>query len=182
MTYLKHNKADIALIQESHFKAEQAMKLKFGWVGHVFHSSFSSKRNGVVILIHKNLNFSLVKQIKDNQGRMICLQANINGKNIVLCNIYAPTIADPNFFHYVNKTLGELEGDIILAGDFNQVWDAFIDRSRFTGPTMVKDRDAIHLLSEDNSLVDIWRMTNPKEREYTFFSTVTKHTQGLICF
>lgn len=35
MTYLKHNKADIAFIQESHFKAEQAMKLKFGWVGHV---------------------------------------------------------------------------------------------------------------------------------------------------
>lgn len=140
----------------------------------MFHSSFSSKRNGVVILIHKNLNFTLIKQVKDNQGRMICLQANINGKNIILCNIYAPTIGDPNFFHYVNNTLGEMEGDIILAGDFNQVWDAFIDRSQFTGPSMVKDRAAIHMLSEDNSLIDIWRLTNPNEREYTFFPNCHK--------
>ncbi len=51
MIYLKHNKADIAFIQESHFKSGEALKLKFGWVGHVFNSSFSSKRNGVVILM-----------------------------------------------------------------------------------------------------------------------------------
>ena len=76
--------------------------------------------------------FKLVRQVKDNEGRMICLQANINGKNIILCNIYAPTIGDPNFFHEVNKTLGEMEGDVILGGDFNQVWDPFIDRSTFT--------------------------------------------------
>lgn len=60
-------------MQESHFKSEEAMKLKFGWVGHVFHSSFSSKRNGVVMLVHKNMAFNLVKQVKDDEGRMICL-------------------------------------------------------------------------------------------------------------
>lgn len=33
---------------------------------------------------------------------------------------------------------------------------------------------AIHMLSEDNSLVNIWRLMNPHEREYTFFSHCRK--------
>lgn len=63
-----------------------------------------------------------------------------------------------------------MEGDIILAGDFNQVWDPFIDRSKLIGQLSSKDKDAIHMLSEDNGLVDIWRSVNPCEREYMFFS------------
>lgn len=50
MTYLKHNKVDIACIQESNFKSEEAMKIKFGRLEKVFHSLFSSKQNAVVIL------------------------------------------------------------------------------------------------------------------------------------
>lgn len=76
-----------------------------------------------------------------------------------------------------------MEGDIILAGDFNQVWDAFIDRSTLTGPSSIpKDRAAIHMLSEDNSLVDIWRLTNPHEREYTFFSHCHKSCSRIDMF
>lgn len=63
-----------------------------------------------------------------------------------------------------------MEGDVILAGDFNQVWDVFIDQSRFTGPPITKDRAAINMLSEDNGLVDIWCLINPSEGEHTFFS------------
>ena len=120
LTYLKHNNADIAFIQETHFVNEEAVKLKRGWVGHVFHSSFSSKRNGVIILVNKNLNFILLKEVKDGEGRMVCAQALINGTTMTLCNIYAPNKGDPIFFNEVNKTLGEMEGQIILAGDFNR--------------------------------------------------------------
>lgn len=170
MTYLKHNKADIAFIQETHFVKEEADKLKRGWVGHIYHSSFSSQRNGVIILVNKNLNFVLLKEVKDDEGRMICIQALVNGTKVTLCNIYAPNKCDPNFFHEVNKTLGEMEGQIILAGDFNQVSDPFLDRSKYSGPRIPKDRAAMHMISEDLGLVDIWRLINHSEREYTFFS------------
>lgn len=170
MTYLKHNKVDTAVIQETHSKGEEALKLKYGWVGQVFHSSFSSKRNGVAILVDKNLNFILTGEIKDVEGRTVCQQAMINGTAVVICNIYTPNIGDLNFFHKLNKTLGELDGQIILAGDFNQVWDAFIGKSKYSYQTCPKDRAAIHMMSEDHGLVDIWRLVNPHERKYTFYS------------
>ena len=47
---------------------------------------------------------------------------------MVLCNIYAPSKEDPTFFKDVNKVLGEMEGQIILAADFNQVMDVFLDK------------------------------------------------------
>lgn len=120
--------------------------------------------------MNKNLSFILLKEVKDDEGRMICVEALINGIKMTLCNIYAPNKADPNFFHELNKTLGETEGQIILAGDFNQVLDPFLDKSKFSGQIMPKDRAAIHMISEDMGLVDIWRLIHHSDREYTFYS------------
>ena len=89
----------------------------------------------------------------------------INGTTMTLSNIYAPNKGDPHFFHEVNKTLGEMEGQIILAGDFNQVSDPLLDRSKFSGPIMSKDRAAIHMIGEDMGLVDIWRLINHSDRK-----------------
>lgn len=129
-----------------------------------------SLANRVLILVNKNLNFILLKEIKDNEVRMVCIQALINGTKMILCNIYAPNKGDLDFFHEVNKTLGEEEGQIILAGDFNQVSDPLLDRSKFSGQTTAKDRAAMHMIIEDLGLVDIWRLINHSDREYTFFS------------
>lgn len=138
-------------------------------MGHVFHRSFSSKRNGVIILVNKNLSFILLREVKDDEGRMICIKALINGIKMMLC-IYAPNKGDPSFFHEVNKTLGETDGQIVLAGDFNQVSDPFLDRSKLSGPTTSNDRAAIHMICVDMGLVDIWRLINYNDREYTFYS------------
>lgn len=88
----------------------------------------------------------------------MCLQATTNGTAVVLCNTYTPNVGDPNFFYKLNKALGELDGQIILARDFNQVWDAFIDKSISRDQTNPKDRAAIHMMSEDHGLVDIWHI------------------------
>ena len=171
LAYLKARDAQIAFVQESHIAEDtEAQKLKTGWVGQVFHSSYSSKQNGVMILVHKNLSFVMLNQHRDREGRFICVEALVNGIRTVLCNIYAPNKEDPDFFHDVNRRLGELEGQIVLAGDFNQVWDGVVDKSKFRGRPSPRDREAIHMLAEDLGLVDIWRLVNPREREYTFYS------------
>lgn len=42
------------------------------------------------------------------------------------------------------------------------------DITTINGPLMT-DREAIHMLKEDMAPVDVWRLINPREREYTFF-------------
>lgn len=80
LLYLKHKQVDIAFIQETHLQDDEAKKFKRDWVGQVYYSSFSSKRNGVLILVHKRLNFSMLKEYKDGNGRIICIEANMGEK------------------------------------------------------------------------------------------------------
>ena len=58
-----------------------------------------------------------------------------------------------------------MEGQIILAGDFNQVSDPLLDRSKLSGPIMSKDRAAIHMIGKDMGLVHIWRLINHSDRK-----------------
>lgn len=67
LLYLKHKQADLAFIQETRLKDDEAKK--WDWVGQVYYSSSSSKKNGVLILVHKRLNLSMVKEFKDANGR-----------------------------------------------------------------------------------------------------------------
>lgn len=171
LSYLKSHHTDVAYIQETHFENEnEALKLKRDWVGKVFHNSVSSKSRGVAILINKRLNFVLLQEFKDENGRYLCLQALINGVQVVLCNIYAPNRDEPNFIHKVNKMLGSLQGHVLLGGDFNNVSDEYIDRSANNVSSITKTGLALNSLKEDVGLVDIWRLVHPLEREYTFFS------------
>ena len=117
------------MIQETHLQGLKVEKFKVGWVGHLFHNSFSNKRNGVVTLVHKNISFIVLKQTKDAEGIIICVEAVVEGVPLVLCSIYAPNKGDPSFFHEVNKILGDSEGEIFL--DFNEVMDPILYRSLF---------------------------------------------------
>ena len=178
LTYLKHKQADIVFVQESHLKDEEALKFKRGWVGQVFSSSFNSKQNGVIILINKRLSFVMLGETKDEAGRIICVDALINGVKVVLCNVYAPNKDDPIFINEVNRILGAKEGHIIAAGDWNQVICPVLDRSKYRATAPPRDRTAIHMLMEDVNLVDVWRLVNPNEKEYTFYSHCHKvHTR-----
>ena len=55
--------------------------------------------------MNKNLRFILLKEVKDDEVRMIEVQVMINGMKMTRYNIYVPNKGDPNFFHEVNKTL-----------------------------------------------------------------------------
>lgn len=171
LTYLRSKNTDVAFIQETHFRKEdEALKMKRDWVGKVFHNSVSSKSCGVAILINKRLNFVLSREFKDSDGRILGLEAKINGVKVVLCNIYAPNKDSPVFIHKVTKMLGGLDGQIILGGDFNQVIDDHLDRSKIRPGSAGSSRTALCSLQEDLGLIDIWRLVNPREREYSFYS------------
>ena len=56
------------------------------------------KVRGVAILINKGLQFRLRKEVKDEEGRIIIILAEIQGQTLILANIYAPNVDHPNFF------------------------------------------------------------------------------------
>lgn len=63
-----------------------------------------------------------------------------------------------------------MDGHIILGGDFNQTLDDYIDRSKTRTGATPKDRQTLHILQEELGLTDVWRLVNPKQPEYTFYS------------
>ena len=102
------------------------------------------------------------------------MRTSMKGVKVILCNIYVPNKGDPHFFHGINKVLGDMDGQVILAGDFNEVMDPILDKGRSKGPLSTKDREANHMLNEDMGLTDIWRLTNTHGREYTFCSSLSQ--------
>lgn len=102
LTYLKSHSTDIAFIQETHLSEREHAKLKRDWVGHVYHSSFSTKSRGVAILINKDLMFKLITEEKDKNGRFILINCEVNMSGITLVNVYGPNHDDPLFFKIGN--------------------------------------------------------------------------------
>lgn len=68
---LKKEKADIALLQETHLCDAEHAKLRRAWVGQVYFSSFKSNSRGTAILSHKNVPFIIDKNTSDPEGRFI---------------------------------------------------------------------------------------------------------------
>lgn len=86
----------------------------------------------------------MVNQHKDSYGRILVVEALINGVKVILCNLYAPNKENTLFFHEVNKYLGNTDGQIILGGDFNQKLDDQLDRSVVRTGTHPRDGAALH--------------------------------------
>ena len=98
LTHLSKLEADIALLQETRLEEIEAMKLRRGWVGQVYFSPAVHKKNGVVILVHKRLNATLVSQEIDTDGRWIFIKLLIDQIPISILNVYGPTKVDNQFF------------------------------------------------------------------------------------
>lgn len=162
----------------------EAMKLCNGWVGHVYYSEGSSNSRGVAILNNKNLQFKFLKQVKDNLGRIIMILVEIQGQEIILANIYAPNIEDPEFFVDLKRKFQAMGShDLVLAGDFNLVMDPVLDHSGVTVRRATRADLTLHRICRTMGLVDIWRVLNPSSRDYTFFFHLcTRYNLGLTYF
>lgn len=72
--FLKKEKIQTALIQETHLNDKEHSKLKRDWLGLVYYSSFTSKSRGVAILVHKSLPLTEVEVKADTLGRYIMIK------------------------------------------------------------------------------------------------------------
>lgn len=171
--HLKHLNTRIAILQETHLKLSDQLRLRCGWVGQVHHSSFNSKARGVAILVHKFDPLSVTKVISDPNGRYIIVLGKINKNNLALVNIYGLNWDDEDFFKKVFFLLPDLNtSQLILGGDFSFCLDPSLDRSSNKTLSISKSSKIIHTFMQQYAVSDVWRYFNPNARQFSFFSPV----------
>ena len=117
---------------------------------------------------------SIRNKLSGNNGCILILDIDIDDKNFILINLYNPNTEAEQL-----KTLSKLtemltklhltqNNKIICAGDFNLLFN--IKLQSYGGNPVCKKRFVrkIFELKETDNLTDIWRIRNPKAKQYNF--------------
>lgn len=168
---LRHSHADVAFIQETHFKNNKLPLLQNKIYLLTYHSpNPKNKSRGVSILISNKLPWKYQDSIKDPMGRFIFLRGSI-GEPKVMATIYAPNERQDAFLRVTLEKLSEFsEGQLILGGDFNipliPSEDTSSSSSSIQSGHLKRPTDSIIKAQ----LINVWRLQHSGERDYTFYS------------
>ena len=168
--HIGRKKCDICFLQETHIDSiDKARMWETEFGGKLFCSNDTAKAKGVAILIKNNLEFILEKCETDNEGRIVCIKAKIQGKTVVLCNVYEPNSDCPEFYHRVIKVINLMEDKemLILGGDFNLVMNVKKDRLN-PSTNNEKSLAVLQEFMDNENINDIWRIRNPDKQTFTW--------------
>ena len=173
-TWLKTNHSGITFLQESHSTSIDELKWIREWGGEIYFSHGEFNARGVAILIPQNMNSKFIYKngYKDNFGRFILINCEIEGKALTLINIYCPTkdnqTAQISFLDMVKSKLEEYsDTNIVLGGDLNTYLNVQLDKKGGKTELLSTYAQQISNMCTEYSLVDIWRVRNPIELKFT---------------
>ena len=172
VSWANQQKCDITFIQETHF-TKQMQDTLFKELGkNIFRSDGTSNSRGVAIWIKDRINFKIIDEHKDSDGRFILINIEINENIYTLVNIYAPNRSRErnSFFKTVKSYINKYGlGQTILGGDFNDIW-SLIDTKNKTKSSKKIDKPVTGLkgLIKSCKLIDIWRSRNKNLRQFTW--------------
>ena len=167
--YLKGKKYSIYCLQETHFTEEMHSIITSKWGYKAFFNSSSSNKKGLAILINNNFEFTFVKLIVDDKGDYMILQLKMNDQTITLINLHSPNNDDPAFYDRVRGEIKSIRNqELIVAGDWNLVLNPELDSQNYKHTNNPKCREKVIDLTNELSLVDIWRELNAQCKRFTW--------------
>lgn len=167
--YLKGKKYSIYCLQETHFTEEMHSIITSKWGYKAFFNSSSSNKKGLAILINNNFEFTFVKLIVDDKGDYMILQLKMNDQTITLINLHSPNNDDPAFYDRVRGAIKSIRNqELIVAGDWNLVLNPELDSQNYKHTNNPKCREKVIDLTNELSLVDIWRELNAQCKRFTW--------------
>ena len=99
------------------------------WRGKIIFAHGNSKSKGTAILIRQSFACEVKTTYADSTGRFLLTEIEMNDKNLVICNVYAPNKDDPNFFDtFFSKVNNFSNANLILGGDWNLVLNDLLDK------------------------------------------------------
>ena len=146
-----------------------------GWKK-TFHANGNRKKVGVAILISDKIDFKIKNVTRDKEGHYIMIKGPIQEEDITIINTYAPKIGAPQYIRQLlTATEEEIESNTIIVGDFNTSLKP-MDRS--SKMKINKETEALNDTIDQIDLIDIYGTFHPKTADYTFFSSLHKHSPG----
>jgi exonuclease III len=143
------------------------------WDGNIFFANGTSRKRGVAILLPKDMEYNLLDEKRDPDGRYVALKLETEGKLYGLINGYAPTadlLAEQILWLSKITTIIEDYGDtqIVFGGDINEgltKLDKFANRDKWKESEYVLGWKQNFI---EYQLLDIWRALNPNTQRYTW--------------
>lgn len=103
-----------------HLVGGRVLGLRKPWVGHYYHSTYTSRARGVGVLIRKSLPFVLLDLKLDPEGRYVVIHATVDGLPMVLVGLYIPSPATVGLLTKITQLVAKFPAAaVVLAGDFN---------------------------------------------------------------
>jgi exonuclease III len=90
-----------------------------GWKK-IYQADGPPKQAGVAIVISDKVDFQPTLINRDKEGHSILIKREIDQKEIIIINLYAPNVSAPNFIKYTLKDLkAYINANTVVVGDFN---------------------------------------------------------------
>ena len=132
----------------------------------IFHVNGEDRKVGVAKLITDKIDFKTKAMTTDKEGHYLMTKGSIQGKDIILVNIYAPNIGAPKYIQQILTDIkGEIDGNTTIVRDFNTPLTS-MDRS-----SRQKNSTATEILNDtiEKLKIDVFRILHPRKSEHTFF-------------
>ena len=116
LTWAKHQKVDILLLQETHSTPDDESDWRGDWGGEIYCSHGTSNSRGVCILIAPHVNFDLLNEYTDSDGRIAIIEIQINEHKLTICNSYGHNTDKPEFFESIFDRLDLFNFESLIWG------------------------------------------------------------------
>jgi len=174
--YIRRKRVDVSFLQETYSTTGVEDLWRNQWGGEVYFAHGTNHSKGVMVMFRPNLDIRVNKHILDKEGRFILLDVSVQGEDVILLNIYAPT-SEQEQVKFYSDIDSLLDGHIdrldkcIIGGDMNIIRDPSVDRKGGNFKETANYRkvmENIDSMMEVYDLCDVWRIKNPDSRRYTW--------------
>lgn len=178
LLHLKQLKTDIALLQKTNLGQEDFVRMHRQWVGQVLGSPAVERKAGFLILINKSLQYRVMRERRDDRGRIVPVELTIGERQLSITTVYMPNQQSAaNSKNLLDWILAHPTDHHIIGGDFNNVMalaaDRIVNAPTTSGGTRGADsRTHLSHMADVAHLTDEWRLHHPTEHGFTHFSQV----------
>jgi exonuclease III len=129
MKWIKKQDPTICCLQEMHIINRNKHRLrKKGWKK-IYQVNGPQKQAGAAIFISDKVDFKPTLITQDKEGHSILIKWEIDQKEIIIINLYAPNVNAPNFIKHTLKDLkAYINTNTVIVGDVKTPLSS-IDRS-----------------------------------------------------